>query len=306
MFRFFLFGLLFSFMVQSQDLKNKEPYILILGTIQDGGSPHISCNRNCCRGLTEYQKNNRKRTSLALIFPTLKKYFLFEATPDITNQMNQVEIKSGSFIEGVFITHAHIGHYSGLMFFGREAMGAKNIKVYAMPRLQNFLKDNGPWNQLIDQKNIVIKNLENRKLIELFKNVKILPFKVPHRDEFSETVGYKIIGPNKTLLFIPDIDKWTKWEINIVEIIKEVDYALIDATFYDESEINYRSISEIPHPFVIESMEMLKKISPNDRNKIHFIHMNHTNPLLNNKSKESQIVIDEGYNISVKGDVFDL
>ena len=42
--------------------------------------------------------------------------------------------------KGIFLTHAHIGHYSGLIHLGKEALGAKGISVYAMPKMSFFLK----------------------------------------------------------------------------------------------------------------------------------------------------------------------
>ena len=133
-----------------------------------------------------------------------------------------------------------------------------------------------------------------------------MPFKVPHRDEYSETVGLRIIGPNKSVLFIPDIDKWDKWETNIVEAVMNVDYALIDATFYDAVEINNRDISEIPLPFVIETMELFKNQPEAIRNKIHFIHLNHTNPLLNPESEQSKEVLAKGFHIARINDIITL
>jgi pyrroloquinoline quinone biosynthesis protein B len=125
--------------------------------------------------------------------------------------------------------------------------------------------------------------------------------RVPHRDEYSETVGFKIIGPKKSALFIPDIDKWDKWDTSIVNLISEVDYAFLDGTFYDTQEINNRNIEEIPHPFIIESLELFKDLKESDRNKIYYIHLNHTNPLLNSQSKEYKHVVSNGYNVAVEG-----
>ena len=71
-----------------------------------------------------------------------------------------------------------------------------------------------------------------------------MPFLVPHRDEFSETVGFEIKGENKTAVFIPDIDKWSKWNSDLKELIKRVDYAFLDATFYKNGEIPSRDMSE--------------------------------------------------------------
>ena len=98
-----------------------------------------------------------------------------------------------------------------------------------------------------------------------------------------QTVGYTIIGPNEQL-FIPDIDKWERWETSIEELIKKVDYAFLDATFYDGSELPSRDMNAIPHPFVVESMDRFSVLSPEDKKKVYFIHFNHTNPLVNENS----------------------
>lgn len=129
---------------------------------------------------------------------------------------------------------------------------------------------------------------------------------MPHRDEYLETVGYIISGPSKKLLFIPDIDKWGKWNLDINALISKVDYALIDATFFDAAEINNRAISEIPHPFVIESMKRFKSMNMRDKKKIYFIHFNHTNPLMNINSVHYKKIIKAGFNIATKGKKFRL
>ena len=192
------------------------------------------------------------------------------------------------------------------MYLGKEALGAKNLPIYAMPRMKSYLETNGPWSQLVSQNNIFLSRLKKDSSVILSSNFSITPFTVPHRDEYSETVGYKIKGPNKTALFIPDINKWSIWEKRIIDEIAMVDYAFIDATFYDGNEINTRKISEIPHPFVIESMELFKGLPASEKSKIYFIHFNHTNPLLNPQSKQSKNVIKQGFKIARFGQVINL
>ena len=134
--------------------------------------------------------------------------------------------------------------------------------------------------------------------IELTPNLRVQPFSVPHRGEYSETVGFKIIGLEKSILFIPDIDKWHLWEKSIIDELKKVDVAFLDATFYDGNEVDNRDIAEIPHPFVIESLALFKDLSMEERNKIHFIHLNHTNPLLNHASEAAKEVLAKGFQIA--------
>ena len=296
----FLFSLIFYQIINGQKSSLR---LNVIGTIQDGGSPHIGCEKKCCKFLSQEEKDQRLITSLALVDIDHDKLFLFEATPDIEKQIRSLNnnFKKELKLKGIFLTHAHIGHYSGLMYLGKEALGANRVDVFTMKRMFNFLKNNGPWSQLVNEKNIVLNKIIENKKIVLNNNVSVIPILVPHRDEFSETVGYYIKGRNKTVLFLPDIDKWGKWNNSLVEVLKKVDYAFIDATFYDNKEINNRDISQIPHPFVIETMSLLKDLSISERKKVYLIHMNHTNPLLDSSSKEYKKVINFGFNIAKIG-----
>ena len=281
---------------------NSTYTLKILGVVQDGGLPHLGSGRICCEDFEQ----NRYVTSIMLINNETNESYLFDASPDINKQLNFMGKGIKKNLKGIFLTHAHIGHYTGLMYFGREALNSKLMNVYAMPRMKKFLEQNGPWSQLVSLQNISITELSNNSMIEIDSGVVIQPIEVPHRAEFSETVGYKIYGPNKTLLFIPDIDKWYLWEKSIIDEIKQVDYALIDATFYDSSEVNYRDLSEIPHPFVVESIELFDSIKYEEKSKIFFIHLNHTNPLLDNESDQYKFVRGKGYNVAKEGMKFDL
>ncbi len=284
--------------------------LVLLGTIQDAGSPHIGCNKKCCKNLFQHPDTNRQVIALGLFDNSTKKKYLFDATPDITTQLKTLKTfgaqSENELVSGIFLTHAHIGHYTGLMYLGKEATNAKETPVYAMPKMKFFLENNGPWNQLVTLNNIAINSLENEKPVQLSNELQLTPFLVPHRDEYSETVGYLIKGPNKSALFIPDIDKWDKWDKNINEEIKKVDYAFLDATFYSGEEINNRDISQIPHPFVIESLELFKNLAAKEKDKIIFIHFNHTNPLINSNSTEAKSVIEKGFKVGRIGDVFEL
>jgi len=285
-------------------------FLIVLGTLQDGGSPHIGCKKKCCENLFSEPDSKRKVVSLGIIDPANKLNYLIEATPDITTQLRILKdnspCKRSDVPDGIFLTHAHIGHYAGLMYFGKEAMNADSAKVYVMPRMKMFLETNGPWSQLVKLGNIELEALDEANEIVLGSSLRISPFVVPHRDEYSETVGYRIGGRKKKVLFIPDIDTWSKWQTSIVEKIKKVDYAFIDATFFDAQEINNRAISQIPHPFVIESMELFSGLPLEEKNKIYFIHFNHTSPLLDPRTEASKAVIEKGFHIAKIGQLIEL
>lgn len=283
--------------------------MVVLGNVQDAGSPHTGCDKDCCRDLFANPDPGRRVVSLGLIDPQHKTHYLFEATPDLPIQMKELKRMADSESEvpdGIFLTHAHIGHYAGLMYLGKESMYSYKVPVYTMPRMKEYLEANGPWDLLVENSNIEIQELRNGEELELSTGITVTPFLVPHRDEYSETVGYRIKGPNRSVLFIPDIDKWEKWEQAIADELTTVDYALIDGTFFDGNELPNRDISEVPHPFIIESMKLFGSLSEEERAKIWFIHFNHTNPLLDPNSIQSKEVEAAGYHIARLNEILEL
>jgi pyrroloquinoline quinone biosynthesis protein B len=283
-------------------------YITILGIAQDAGYPHINCENDCCKSFYDGSESRKLVSCLGLVDLVDNKKYIFDATPDFTEQtqeLNTNHLDNGYIIDGVFLTHAHIGHYTGLMYLGFEALGANKVPVYAMPRMKEYLETNGPWSQLLTFNNVDLKPLQNDSVVTLNRNLKVTPILVPHRDEFSETVGYKIEGQNKSALFIPDIDKWEKWERNIIEEVKKVDYAFVDASFFRDGEID-RDMSKIPHPFTTQTTTLFENEDLETKNKIHFIHFNHSNPTIKDSHRLKDSILNLGFRFAKEGDVYDL
>ena len=305
---FLLIIYVFSFLSCSEQIKKSNQYsdevvLKVLGTIQDGGIPHMGCSKECC---TNYFENKSIRIGVSSIGVSNFKYetnYIVDTTPDVNFQLQALigNTNPSEKLDGIFLTHAHMGHYAGLLNFGRESLNSNNIPVYLMPRFFDFISNNGPWDQLVSLNNIKLQRIYNNEKVILHNNLSFTPILVPHRDEYSETVGYIIEGNRKKALYIPDIDKWAKWNISITEMIKNVDYAFLDGTFFDEKEINNRDISEIPHPFIIESLELFNNLKNIDKAKVYFIHLNHTNPVLNKNSEEYKRVILSGFNVAEPG-----
>ena len=282
-----------------------RPYIVVLGIAQDGGAPHAGCEKSCCIELWE-SGEKEKVSSIGIVNPLTKQSWLFDATPDFPSQYRILTENHNTELVGIFLTHAHMGHYTGLLHLGREVMGKKNVPVYVMSRMKRFLETNGPWNQLVTLKNINLKLIEDNKDIKIGEQLFIEPFLVPHRDEYSETVGYRIIGKEKSLAFIPDIDKWEKWHGSIFQLVLNTDILLLDGTFYSQNEIPHRNMAEIPHPFIIESMETLSELNSENRSKVHFIHFNHSNPAIKDNSPAYHTIKSKRFNLAREGDRFNL
>lgn len=279
----------------------KEVKLVVLGVMQDGGLPQLGCTKSCCIASI----NRKTVSSLAIVEPSKHRFSLLDATPDIVHQCKLVDsLYKEVKLHSIFLTHAHMGHYTGILQLGREAMNAKNIPVYVMPRMADFISANGPWSQLVRINNISLTTIQDNVPTEN-ENFSITPILVPHRDEFSETVGYRVKGPHKSILFIPDIDKWSKWSRSLIAEIEKVDYAFLDGTFFADGEVD-RPMSEIPHPFVTETMSLLNEAPTSIKKRVYFIHFNHSNPLINPLSSERKKVEQLGYQIAKEGAVFSL
>jgi len=294
-----ILSIVFSIHAQSN-----SSYIVVLGVAQDGGYPHLGCEKGCCARVWKDDSKRKFVVSLALVDPLEKKWWLFEATPDIREQLQffrKLTKEEYAYLpDGIFITHAHIGHYTGLMQLGREVMNTKEVAVYVMPRMKQFLETNGPWSQLVKLNNILPGELKEGAKMYLSDVMWVQAFTVPHRDEYSETAGFKIHTKTKSYLFIPDIDKWSKWDKDIISKVKEVDYAFLDATFFEIDELTNRKMEEVLHPFVPETMKLFETQTPEVKSKVIFIHFNHTNPLLWSKEKQKE-VLKKGFGIAEQG-----
>ncbi|MBL7694969.1 MAG: hypothetical protein JNK91_08995 [Ferruginibacter sp.] len=290
--------------------KTPETFIVVLGIAQDAGYPQLGCTRECCAAYWNKQQPKKHCTALAVVDRASNQYWLIEATPDIREQLQTLQSylpNPGNYKpDGVFLTHAHMGHYTGLLQFGREAMGAGGIPVWTMPRMKEYLRSNGPWSQLVLLNNIALRSLANDSTIILNASLRITPLQVPHRDEYSETVGFRIESGSRSILFIPDIDKWTKWNRNLAEEIKKSDMALLDGTFFANGELPGRDMKEIPHPFVTETMELLAELPASEKNKIVFIHFNHTNPLIRQEKNAMDNVKAQGMQVASEGMIIGL
>ena len=283
----------------------ERTFAIVLGTAQDGGYPQAGCKKDCCKGAWSDASKRRDVASLGIVDPSSGQRWFIECSPSFPRQVRRLDEeypKLAGKLDGILLTHAHIGHYAGLIHLGREVMGAKGIPVHAMPRMEKFLKTQGPWSQLVGLKNIQLSPMRDGRAFALNKRLRVTPFLVPHRDEFSETVGFRIEGPSQKILWLPDIDKWEKWETPLEKALKDVDVAYLDGTFFANGELPGRDMSKIPHPFIAETMRRLKGQPDAVRAKVRFIHLNHTNPAHNPKGAAAKAIDAAGMRVAEQGE----
>jgi pyrroloquinoline quinone biosynthesis protein B len=286
---------------------NADVIVKILGTAQDAGIPHLGCYCPNCRRARKDPKFARLKPSIAVLDMIDKKAFIVDASPDIGPQFDMVHQRMGydpnagiNAPHGILLTHAHIGHYTGLMYCGYEGINAAKLPVYCTERMARFLEKNGPWSQLVRYENIVTQIIEPDQKTPLTTRISFMPLLVPHRDEYSDTVGFVVSGPKKRLLYIPDIRNWEAWDRSIIEVVEKVDHAVLDGTFFSPSELPGRDLSKIGHPFITASMGVLAGPAKSGK-RIWFTHLNHSNRALNPEWPEQKEIRRRGFRLASDG-----
>ncbi len=286
------------------------PYVMVLGTAQDAGLPQIACRDECCERARRDPAQRRLAASLLLVDPRDGRRWLFDATPDLREQVERARGhgRAGDFdadtpgrpalFDGIFLTHAHMGHCAGLLHLGREAYGSAATPVIATPRMCEFLDGPGLFGLLIGGGHIAPKPLAPGETVELAPDLRVTALQVPHRDECSDTVAFRIEGPSGAALYLPDIDKWERWDRSLVEVLATVDVAYLDGTFYGPGEIPGRDMAQVPHPFVVETMDLLAAEPAETRAKVRFLHLNHSNPAARQDSASAGEVAARGYRLA--------
>ncbi len=290
------------------------PRVVVLGTVQDGGLPQIGCDCTRCSRARKDPKLARRVASLAIHAPPTGHVYLVDASPDLPEQIEEIHgfraHPAGKVdrapVDGVLLTHAHIGHYLGLAHFGFESLSTKDIPVWVSPRMAEYLRTNGPWSQLVKLGNIALRTFQPGVRFELEDNLSVTPIQVPHRDEFSDTMAFLIRGPRRTLLYVPDTDSWRTWSKPLLKVIEEekVNLALLDATFYSPDELPDRDVSKIRHPLVTDSMDLLEPLVRKGTLGVFFTHLNHSNPALDEGGAARKAIEARGFQLLDEGEEF--
>ncbi len=258
-------------------------YAVVLGTMQDGGLPHAGCRCDNCRPAWEAPDQGRLVASLALVDRRQGEtaVFLVDATPDIKHQLNRLAGLLGPHPDrpgrlrqpdGILLTHAHMGHIGGLPQLSQEAMFVRRLPVYGPPALLDQLQDMVLWRPLLDE--LDLRPLADSWPLPLTGRLAVTPLAVPHRDEWGcGTLAFRVDGPERSLLYLPDIDTWEDWPA-AAAVLAGVDHALVDASFYSPAELGGRP--PVAHPLVPDTLRRWGHL-PLD---LILTHLNHTNPIL--------------------------
>ena len=270
--------------------------LVVLGVAQDGGHPQAGCPRSCCAGAFADPAAGHLGSAVGL--RDGGDAWLFDASPDLGRQAWRL----GGALRGVFLTHAHVGHYAGVLQLGKEAWAAHRMPLYAMPAMEAFIRANQPFASVISDGHAEVRPLAAGVPVQLSPRLTVTPWAVPHRGPWSETIALHVQGPRASALYLPDIDAWEPWAHDLATVVASVDALFIDGTFYSADELPGRDLATIPHPTVRSTMDRLAGLSDALRARVRFIHLNHSNPLLDPRSEASAEVGRRGSRVAREGD----
>lgn len=295
---------------------------VILGNMQDAGLPHAGCTcARCtaafedpsrvqyaaCLAIVDTRRNTELRGGGAEGHGEKARVYLIDATPDIKFQLNLLAGVLGPHPQranrlrqpdGIFLTHAHMGHIGGLPQLSKEAMFVNNLPVYATPALCHLLRGTTLWSPLVAE--LDFRPMLGGATVDLGDGLTVTAVPVPHRDEWGVgTVAFRIQGPTKSLLYLPDIDAWEQWP-EAEKILSSVDVALVDASFYSPYELGGRA--PVAHPLVTDTLERFAHLA----DRLVLTHLNHTNLVLDVGSVGETAVRQAGFRIAQTGNMFTL
>ncbi len=284
-------------------------FAIVLGIMQDDGLPHIGCQ---CRRCMAANKRIDKADFVACLGivdarQPASKVWIIDATPDIKYQLNLLAdylgrqpVRPDRFRQpdGIFLTHAHMGHTAGLFQLGPEGMNVSQLTVYGTSAMVRMLQREQIWRPMVE--NLNLETIHPGETVTLAPELTITGYSVSHRDEVGAgTLAYVCGGPSRSILYLPDIDNWSSFA-EVKQVLTGVDSCLVDGTFFSSDELGDRR--DVPHPTAIETIEYWSGWS----GQIWLTHINHTNPLLDQDGEARQIVNQAGIGVAYTRQIFPL
>lgn len=283
---------------------------ILLGNAQDAGVPQVNCFQGHCARVRAGEAPDPRVACLGLLDHTAGRRFLIDATPDFNGQVEALLAAGGDalggrtvplheHLHGILLTHAHVGHYAGLIELGREIAAPRGIPLYVTPAMAEFLAGNAPWDAIVANGNVELRELTLGQEVSLTERLQVTAYAAPHRAEYTDTVAYRVRGPERALLYVPDTDTWENWAVPFDDILDGVDVALLDGSFWSGAELGHRPQSEVPHPPVSLTIERLGHRAGTP--PVRFVHLNHTNPLWDPAAAE-RAQLPAGFEVAETGE----
>ncbi len=301
--------------------------IRVLGSGAGGAFPQWNCNCHNCHRLRHKQINATARTQSSIAVSTdNRNWLLFNTSPDILKQLEEfpaIQPKEGvrdTGIKAILLIDSQIDHSTGLLML-REG---KPLDVYCTEMVKQDLSTGFPIFKMLDDyctvnhhpipfdgSSFTVPGIDDLRFYTQALKSKAPPYS-PHRNNPHEgdNIGVVIeqISTGKKVFYSPGLGEI---EPHVMEAMQNSDCLMVDGTFWTNDEMCTQNISpkkarEIGHlpqsgeGGMIEVLETVK-----NARKI-LIHINNTNPILDEDSDQRKVLNDAGIEVAYDGLEIDL
>jgi pyrroloquinoline quinone biosynthesis protein B len=297
--------------------------IHVLGAGAGGGFPQWNCNCHNCDGLRKGTIKARARTQSSIaVSSDGTNWVLFNASPDVLKQfqdfpaMQPARAIRDTGLVGIILIDAQIDHTTGLLML-RE--GTQKREIYCTEMVHNDLTSGNPlFNILghycgvnrhavpIDGSSFEIPGAANLRFTAFPLKSKAPPYS-PHRydSHVGDTIGVRVedTRSGKNLFYAPGLGEI---EPHLPPLFQNADCVMVDGTFWTNTEMidlglmdkTARDIGHLPQSGAGGMIEVLSGFR---KPRKVLIHINNTNPILNEESPQRAQLEAAGIEVSYDG-----
>ena len=298
-------------------------HIHVMGSGAGGGFPQWNCNCNNCKGVREgtVKASRRTQSSIAISSDGVD-WILFNASPDIKKQMDDFpalqparEVRDTA-IKAILITDAQIDHVTGLLTLREHN---KPWDIYCTEAVHDDLTTGFPvfnilghfrginWHEIkTDLESFSIPAAPGLIFTAVPLKSEAPPYS-PHRHNTvpGDNVGIRVedTRTGKNVFYAPGLGVV---EDHVLEFMRNADVVLVDGTVWTDDEMSKEGISdkraqEMGHINQSEEGGTISFLNSMERPRKILIHINNTNPILNEESAERQVLNNAGIELAYDG-----
>jgi len=301
--------------------------VRVLGSGAGGGFPQWNCNCHNCHRLRHNTMNGKARSQSSIAVSTdNKNWLLINTSPDIRSQLEAfpaIQPKEGirdTGIKAILLIDSQIDHTTGMLML-REG---KPLEVYCTDMVKQDLSTGFPLFTMlkdyctvnhhaipVDGSSFTIPAIEDLRFYTQALKSKAPPYS-PHRHDPHEgdNIGVIIeqISTGKKVFYSPGLGEI---EPHVMTAMQEVDCLLVDGTFWTDDEmctqnISHKKAREIGHLPQSGPGGMIEVLSGVAKARKILIHINNTNPILDDDSEQHKILDAAGIEVAYDGLEIDL
>ncbi|MEM7255595.1 MAG: pyrroloquinoline quinone biosynthesis protein PqqB [Pseudomonadota bacterium] len=297
-------------------------HVHVLGSAAGGGFPQWNCNCDNCEGVRAGRLSARPRSQSSIaISSNQRDWLLINASPDIRDQIGRfgplqpASGKRGTGIRAVLLVDSQIDHTTGLLIL-REG---ERLELYCSDMVYEDLTTGFPVLKMlehycgvnrhplpIDGSPFGVEGIDGIQLRTLSLSSKAPPYS-PHREDPhpGDNVGLLVEDAHsgRKLFYAPGLGAI---EDHVMDAMRQANCVLVDGTFWTDDEMMRRGVGKkraIDMGHLAQSGEggMLEVLDTLPEARKVLIHINNTNPILDEASDERAQLNKAGIEVAWDG-----